>query len=872
MVVTLGNDAIHAAGEHQTVIDTVKQYAAETHHGAEHVDRWNRVLAGFGDASKHTDPMTAQEAQVNTYRFNPDRWQPVADALASVQNVVTDKEAALITAATEWSQEAEHGATHVERWQRVLAALGVAGYEDKTPMTTQEAQKFADKGWVRWTHVIDVLNALESDTTSMDANADTDMDTNRIGNGGGTGDGVSAQEVQPLQIQTPSEIIIRPGFINNLKSYAGETHHGSDHVKRWERVLYTFGVDGYNTADSKMTAEEAQKLADQGWKRWNAVVKALTDLEQHGMLRDVSATLVTHDSITIEWWEPFIQRNYTIIVGTLNETNSNQSIVISNQTILTGASLGVSSHTVGGLDAETDYFILVKINALQRTVIPSVSTLPAPTSLQNEMPVDTPQPLQEADVTPPSITVAGDGTVTLESTGATTTVTLQLPTVSDDADANPTISTNITGTWQAVSSATVSHSFELGTHTVHWRATDASSNTVYATQSVIIEDTTAPTIVVGVAITVTSEGATTPVTLQVPLVSDDTDANPTISTNITGTWQTVSSTQVEHSLALGTHTVYWRATDASSNTADATQSVTIIDVVFEQSDIGLNSEFGMPQQSTPQYTPVDMFTMSLSSDDHTSSPLGTIQEGGHIWFRLYNNTDNTEPTTEHLIQLEARYKVKQYEHSARTTGWSNWGPVGNYVESGMTSTNNLGKALKDLYSGDTTNCCVNGSYWRHDTVLDRWYTTHTLVSHDDNYIGEAERHYEFRIKDEHTQKFTVIIKEDDSSGGASYPSQIQMKLTRSDGNSGMQKLDFKLGKSHFDGYRIKLTTNGTADRMHFDGRTITIGADRTPYDTETFEAYACFGAGEGWVFAKVIGGDGLPTPPIVSPDRLQICY
>ena len=64
----------------------------------DHVDLWNRMLAGFGDMTKHTTPMTIQ---ANTYRFNSDIWQQMATALAFVQSTLTDKEAVLVTAVTE---------------------------------------------------------------------------------------------------------------------------------------------------------------------------------------------------------------------------------------------------------------------------------------------------------------------------------------------------------------------------------------------------------------------------------------------------------------------------------------------------------------------------------------------------------------------------------------------------------------------------------------------------------------------------------------------------------------------------------------------------------------------------------------------------
>ena len=61
----------------------VRGYAAETHHGQAHVDRWMRVLAAFGDDNGYT-AMTAAEAQVFADK-GWQRWVPVAAALAALE-------------------------------------------------------------------------------------------------------------------------------------------------------------------------------------------------------------------------------------------------------------------------------------------------------------------------------------------------------------------------------------------------------------------------------------------------------------------------------------------------------------------------------------------------------------------------------------------------------------------------------------------------------------------------------------------------------------------------------------------------------------------------------------------------------------------
>ena len=151
----------------------------------------------------------------------------------------------------------------------------------------------------------------------------------------------------------------------------------------------------------------------------------------------------------------------------------------------------------------------------------------------------------------------------IEATGTLTPVTLQLPAVSDDRDSTNVIviQTNVTGIWQAVSSP-VTHQFALGTHTIHWRATDTSNNTATATQSVTIRDTTAPAVVLeepspitlGVDDTYTEPGA---------VCSDAVDRD----TPATITGDVVDTTKI------GTYVVVYGCADAAGNISDVVERV-----------------------------------------------------------------------------------------------------------------------------------------------------------------------------------------------------------------------------------------------------------------------------------------------------------
>ncbi len=165
------------------LVAQVRGYAAETHQGQDHVDRWMRVLAAFGDDNGYT-PMTAAEAQTHADK-GWQRWVPVVAALNALesvgsqqdrqdtdqqgtdQQVVTPEPPAgcvspeLLSDVEGYAGETHNGAAHVERWLRVLHTLkGMAN--DSTIMLSAEAQTHADKGWQRWVPVVTAIECLEA--------------------------------------------------------------------------------------------------------------------------------------------------------------------------------------------------------------------------------------------------------------------------------------------------------------------------------------------------------------------------------------------------------------------------------------------------------------------------------------------------------------------------------------------------------------------------------------------------------------------------------------------------------------------------------------------------------------------------------------
>ncbi len=161
------------------LVANVTAMASQVQHGADHVDRWNRVLAAFGEID-HSNPMTAAEARDNAEKYSSPLWPKIADVLTLLDaaaaeqdgpqtppDVPTEPDAppaidpALINNVRELAAQTQHGDAHVDRWNRVLAAFGEITHDN--PMTAAEAQTNAEKySSPLWPQIAKVLTQLES--------------------------------------------------------------------------------------------------------------------------------------------------------------------------------------------------------------------------------------------------------------------------------------------------------------------------------------------------------------------------------------------------------------------------------------------------------------------------------------------------------------------------------------------------------------------------------------------------------------------------------------------------------------------------------------------------------------------------------------
>ena len=146
----------------------------------------------------------------------------------------------------------------------------------------------------------------------------------------------------------------------------------------------------------------------------------------------------------------------------------------------------------------------------------------------------------------------------------------------------------------------------LGTYSVVYTVTDQAGNSDSITETVIIQDTIAPSITAPSDITTEATNTLTPVEVGTPIV-DDEDSNIVLTKNNTNT-----------SFPLGITIINHTATDGSNNSNSATQTITITDntkpVITKPSNITVEAtDIQTPVTLTsPQVD--ELFLDSLTSD------------------------------------------------------------------------------------------------------------------------------------------------------------------------------------------------------------------------------------------------------------------
>ncbi len=205
------------------------------------------------------DAMSGSNSPPETQNTPPDaviigQGQPEVIA----EGVPSDDEspyAAVLADAEKAVTETDKGEIHVDRWHRVLAALGVDN--GHTPMPASEAQGYVDRGWTRWVPVAAALAEIESGTQPEPETQPT-------------------TETEPVRCVSDELKADVTGW--SQETVSTNTELQSAYVERWLRVLQTFA--GTANDSTIMLPAEARTYRDKGWARWIPVVAALECLEE----------------------------------------------------------------------------------------------------------------------------------------------------------------------------------------------------------------------------------------------------------------------------------------------------------------------------------------------------------------------------------------------------------------------------------------------------------------------------------------------------------------------------------------------------------------------------------------------------------------
>ena len=277
------------------------------------------------------------------------------------------------------------------------------------------------------------------------------------------------------------------------------------------------------------------------------------------------------------------------------------------------------------------------------------------------------QTITVSDSDGPSITAPANQTI--EATAELTPVSLGAATAADVVDGTLTATADNTGP------------FALGTHTITWTATDSSNNTATATQTIIVQDTTAPAITAPADQSVSATGQQTAVTLGAPTVSDAADSSPTITASQSGPF------------GVGTHTITWTATDVTGNSSTATQTITVTDTgeptVTAPANITKEATGATTVVSLGSATATDLVDGSLTA---TADQTGPFAVGAHtITWSVTDASGNTSTDTQTVTVVD-------------TTGPAITAPPSATVAAtGAETTVNIGSATAtDLVDGSVT--------------------------------------------------------------------------------------------------------------------------------------------------------------------------
>ena len=282
-----------------------------------------------------------------------------------------------------------------------------------------------------------------------------------------------------------------------------------------------------------------------------------------------------------------------------------------------------------------------------------------------------------------------------------------------------------------------SSSFPLGTVVITWVAVDSSGNTAADTQIIRIQDTTPPAIAVPSDASFNATGNLTRLTADdygAALAIDFVDPAPEVSSDAPELFP-VSNT-----------TITWTATDASGNSANATQTVTILPVVKPIRDAFENmTEWAVHKTATdyvpisgPDYDEFNNYSAQTASGDGNPSPSARISGDGFVAYSaIQRNVSLTDMLPRGDLYVGIDYKATSWTADSSVTNarieilnssggvvYGHWLNRGGTVNTGWQSfSHNIGDAVWGLDSV-TVRLGMNDGWianWRQTASFDNFY-------------------------------------------------------------------------------------------------------------------------------------------------------
>lgn len=289
-------------------------------------------------------------------------------------------------------------------------------------------------------------------------------------------------------------------------------------------------------------------------------------------------------------------------------------------------------------------------------------------------------------------------TVTVNDVTAPVANVTSLPTITGQCNASvtaPTATDNCAGTVTGTTSDPTSYSSQ-GTYTVTWTYNDGHGNLTTQTQSVVVDDVTAPVPNVSSLSTVTGQ-------------CNATVSTPTAADNCAGTVTATTSDPTSYSTQ-GTYTITWTYNDGNGNTSTQTQTVIVDDNVApvpNTSSLPAMSDPCSVTLTTPSATDNCAGTIAAATTDPTSY----TNQGTYTVTWTYNDGNgNTVTQTQNVTITDNVAPVPNVSSLPAVSGQCN------VSVSAPSATDNCAGTVNGTTS-DPTSYSVQGSYtvtWTYD--------------------------------------------------------------------------------------------------------------------------------------------------------------